>query len=556
MTTEPQRLGKYELQKRLGHGGMGEVWKAFDTQLQRYVAIKLLHPNWQDDPGFVDRFKREAQFIASLHHPHIMQIHDFYISEPPETASTFAYMVMDYIQGQTLADFIRETSRKGNFPAPEDIVYILTGVSLALDYAHQRGMIHRDIKPSNILLDQRPPLVNPLGKPVLIDFGIARLQGASMVTVAGALVGTPQYISPEQALGRQSNHASDLYALGIILYEMMTGVTPFRGDTTIAVLMQHVHELPPPPETINTAISPALSEIIIKSIAKVPADRFQSATEMTIAVARALSVPIPRSLLNNTAGTTSTGAPSSSAQPSQPSSVHAAMARPTPVGVEDVASTNPSQVEPVTPARGFSYTAPAALPHPAAPPMLTPAHPLAPAKQQASARTRLLMLLGVFLCIFALSSAGAWWHFTHMSSGQTAPAASGQVTFSHSSNYSQSGYDTVQIDMQGVPTPPAGKAYYAWIESGASEGFRPHWKLVVQNGSVHMSNLTSAGNHSLLQPDTILLITVENAGNDPLLPNTDLANRLYYAPLQQNASPPVFTIQSCPPINSSSICLR
>jgi hypothetical protein len=166
------------------------------------------------------------------------------------------------------------------------------------------------------------------------------------------------------------------------------------------------------------------------------------------------------------------------------------------------------------------------------------------------------MLLGVFLCIFALSSSGAWWQFTHMSSGQTAPAASGQVTFSHSSNYSQGGYDTVQIDMQGVPTPPAGKAYYAWIESGASEGFRPHWKLVVQNGSVHMSNLTSAGNHSLLQPDTILLITVENAGNDPLLPNTDLANRLYYAPLQQNASPPVFTIRSCPPINSSNICLR
>src|SRR6266568_6700891 len=178
-STGPRRLGKYELQGRLERGGMGEVWKAYDTQLRRYVAIKVLHADLQANPDFVSRFTREAQLVASLHHPNIVQIHDFQFSNTGESGTT-AYMVMDYVEGGTVADYIRATSRKGLYPPPSDILYLFTAISLALDYAHQRGMIHRDIKPANILLDKRnlpvgAQFIAPsLGEPVLTDFGIAR----------------------------------------------------------------------------------------------------------------------------------------------------------------------------------------------------------------------------------------------------------------------------------------------------------------------------------------------------------------------------------------------
>src|SRR5947209_5292242 len=177
MSMESRRLGKYELRERLARGGQGEVWKAFDPQLRRYVAIKQLHADLQSDPHFISRFEREAQLIAALHHPNIVQIHDFQIVHEPSSNISTAYMVMDYIEGSTLADYIRNTSRKGEFPAASDIVFIFTAVSLALDYAHQHGMIHRDIKPANIMLDTRNPHGKSMGEPILTDFGIAKLQG-------------------------------------------------------------------------------------------------------------------------------------------------------------------------------------------------------------------------------------------------------------------------------------------------------------------------------------------------------------------------------------------
>ncbi|HEV7237225.1 MAG TPA: serine/threonine-protein kinase, partial [Ktedonobacteraceae bacterium] len=216
MSTEPRHLGKYELRERLARGGQGEVWKAFDTQLRRYVAIKQLHANAQSDPDFTSRFEREARFIASLHHPNIVQIHDFQLVHTPDPDTATAYMVMDYIEGSTLADYIRNTSRKGQFPTAADIVYIFTAVSLAIDYAHEKGMIHRDIKPANIILDQRLPKRNAIGTPILTDFGIAKLQGASADTTK--VLGTPLYVSPEQAQGLAGDKRSDLYSLGIILY--------------------------------------------------------------------------------------------------------------------------------------------------------------------------------------------------------------------------------------------------------------------------------------------------------------------------------------------------
>ncbi|MBA2677076.1 MAG: serine/threonine protein kinase, partial [Ktedonobacteraceae bacterium] len=261
MSSVPQRLDKYELVERLGEGGAAEVWKALDTQLQRHVAVKVLHPNLREDPQFAARFQREAQLIASLHHPNIVQIHDFHIMQVPDTETgaplPLAYMVMDYVEGQTLAAYIHETSNVGKVPTPKEIVGLFTSMSLAIDYAHSKGMIHRDIKPANILLDRRNTARNPMGEPILTDFGIAKLMSSMSSTQSSMQMGTPLYISPEQARGELGNERSDLYSMGVILYEMATGVLPFRGATPIEVIMQHVNATPVVPSLINPSIPPA-----------------------------------------------------------------------------------------------------------------------------------------------------------------------------------------------------------------------------------------------------------------------------------------------------------
>src|SRR5712691_10234808 len=277
--TGPQRLGKYELRERLGRGGMAEVWKAYDPQLDRFVAIKILHTDLQADPEFSSRFSREARVIASLHHPNIMQIHDFQLARSPESGHSTAYMVMDYVEGQTLAHYIRATSRVGKFPPAADIVHLFTSISRAIDYAHQHGMIHRDIKPANILLDQRHTKHSSMGEPVLTDFGIAKMMGVATGTASGMWIGTPLYISPEQAQGHPGNERSDIYALGVILYEICTGVRPFRGDNAFSVVLQHVNMAPPPPSLVNPQIPTALADVILRSLAKDPAARFHSASE-------------------------------------------------------------------------------------------------------------------------------------------------------------------------------------------------------------------------------------------------------------------------------------
>src|SRR2546421_3644176 len=297
MSMEPlRRLGKYELRERVGQGGMAEVWKAFDTQLKRYVAIKILHPKLLEDPNFVTRFELEAQLIASLHHPNIVQIHDFQVSRPPDSDRTLAYMVMAYIEGETLARYIGHTSAQGKIPSPVEIVNLFTSISLAIDYAHGLGMVHRDIKPANILLDKNNTTRNSMGEPILTDFGLAKLLGVSTSTFTANQLGTPLYTSPEQARGYAGNERSDLYSLGVILYEMVTGVQPFRGNTPIEVLSQHLNATPTSPVLLNPNVPPALTMVIVTALAKDPNARFASAATMTAAIAEALNVPVPESL--------------------------------------------------------------------------------------------------------------------------------------------------------------------------------------------------------------------------------------------------------------------
>jgi eukaryotic-like serine/threonine-protein kinase len=509
---EFERLGKYELQVRLGQGGMGEVWKARDTQLQRFVAIKLLHADLQADPDFVTHFMREAQLVASLSHPNIVHIHDFQLANA-QGVSIKAYMVMDYIEGGTLADYISNTVRKGLFPSAADIVALFTAIGLALDYAHQKDMIHRDIKPANILLDKPSGTGTDLGEPILSDFGIARLQGASSSTVTMALLGTPRYISPEQAESRLVDKRSDLYSLGIVLYEILTGITPFRGDSPIAVMMQHVHEKPPPPELINPNITPALSAVVLQSIAKDPGARFPSASAMAEALARAFNIPGTASL--HTFGS-----------------------------IDQRPDYNPLQS--VIPLGGSTPP-----PHP--PKRLPPTH---------SGRRNMYFAIvaGAILLLLGISAFSAFPRLFSKNVNQVTPTPNtsdtvvGNIVFVHSPNAPPNTFDQLQINLHNIPSPPASTTYFAWLESSSSEiAVYPHWQLAVSNGSVHDLYPGSAQHTDLYAKSTIFLITAEDMAITPLIPNPTLSQQFYYATITHTATvSPTFEVRQCPQSNPTT----
>ena len=573
MSTESRHLGKYELRERLARGGQGEVWKAFDTQLRRYVAIKQLHANWQSDPDFASRFEREARFIASLHHPNIVQIHDFQLVHTPDPDTTTAYMVMDYIEGPTLADYIRHTSRKGQFPAAADIVYIFTAVSLALDYAHEKGMIHRDIKPANIILDQRLPRRNAIGSPILTDFGIAKLQGVS--ADATAVLGTPLYVSPEQAHGLAGDKRSDLYSLGIILYEMTTGVTPFRGDSVMAILMQHFQELPTPPALINPNIPPTFSEVILKSIAKDPDARFPSASAMTIAAAESLNVAVPAELIKPNAAPDINRANSyNPLQPSQPLGMTPApltpfsfQSSPPPIISLPSAFTPPAN-DRQTPLTAPTDSRPGSLlfPNPgtntpasviAQPSQISPPAVLPPATSQPPARRRRTRIVLIALLVVAVVGSGLL--FAFFAQGRTTTSspsnsAVGHVRFLSSPKAPQGSLDEVEITIQHIHDAPPGERYYAWLQINSESLFPIHWSLTTQNGS--LSSPPYINPLLLKNKPYLFLITVEKANNDPQVATFAPGARLYYAILPttiQNSA--TFDIRQCPQGGNTGICL-
>src|SRR6266487_4168188 len=289
-------IGKYELQRLLGRGSLAEVWKAFDTRLKRSVALKLLHSDLQVDPNFITRFEREMPVISSLGHPNIVQIFDYQVFRPRGSDNLKAYIVMNYVKGRTLADYIRHTSRAGQFPSAADMIHLFTAIGGAIDYAHQHGVIHADIKPSNILLDKQYLLRNLMGEPKLTDFGIAKMLATSTAKFNSQL-STSLYIAPEQALYHPSgNELSDIYSLGVILYEICTGKLPFEDESTADIMMDLSSSMPPSPASINANISQAASDVILRSLAKDPAERFTSASVMMRALAHALDVPIPENL--------------------------------------------------------------------------------------------------------------------------------------------------------------------------------------------------------------------------------------------------------------------
>lgn len=283
MAESPYRIGggRYEIRSLIGRGGMAEVHQAYDTLLSRVVAIKMLRIDLAKDTVFLTRFRREALASASLNHENIVQVYDTgeqVVTAPDGTEVHVPYIVMELVEGHTVHQLLTDGQ-----PVPiNEAVEIMSGVLNALEYSHKRGLVHRDIKPGNVMLTNS-------GKIKVMDFGIARAleDSGQTMTSTDAVVGTVQYLSPEQARGETVDTRSDLYSCGCMLFELLTGRAPFKGDSAVSVAYQHVAEMPPLPSAIAADISPELDRMVMKSLAKRPEERYQDAASMRSDMVRA-----------------------------------------------------------------------------------------------------------------------------------------------------------------------------------------------------------------------------------------------------------------------------
>jgi predicted Ser/Thr protein kinase len=266
-----RKIGKYELIKEIGKGGMGEVYLARDTESGKEFAVKILAPELTRNPQYVRRFRREASAVVRLDHPHIIKVYD--VGEE----GGIHFIAMEYLGGPTLVQLLKQRKR---LSVPE-AVKIVTDIADALDYAHSQGVVHRDVKPDNMIADEN-------GEFKLMDFGIAHVEEGAQLTVTGSILGTPEYMSPEQASGQKVDPRTDIYALGIVFYQLLTGVVPFRAGTVAEVLQMHLARIPESPKALNPEVPGKLASVVTKMVEKKPADRYASFRHVINAVGQAI----------------------------------------------------------------------------------------------------------------------------------------------------------------------------------------------------------------------------------------------------------------------------
>jgi serine/threonine protein kinase len=269
---EGEQVGPYRVVEQLGRGGMATVFKAYHANLDRYVALKVLHPAFMEDPNFEKRFQREAKVVAKLEHPNIIPVYDFADHDGQ------SYLVMKFVEGKTLKGRLNERPL-----TPDEGVKIIQAVGDGLSYAHKQGILHRDIKPSNVMLGDD-------GQVYLTDFGLARIASAGESTLSGdMMIGTPQYISPEQAMGKRDlDEGTDIYSFGVLTYELVVGQVPFASDTPFSVVHDHIYSPLPMPRTVNPNVPENIERILLKALAKERSDRFETVEEMVQAFMRAV----------------------------------------------------------------------------------------------------------------------------------------------------------------------------------------------------------------------------------------------------------------------------
>ena len=302
-------VGRYTILEPLGQGGMATVYKAFQPSLEREVALKVLRPGFAQDKEFLERFEREAKAIARLRHPHIVQVFDFEMTEGQYV------LAMEFLEGGTLKDRQTELARAHRGMDPQESVRIVAEVAEALTYAHEQGIVHRDVKPSNVMLTRKDWAV-------VTDFGIARILGATSHTQTGVGIGTPEYMAPEQGQGGRVDHRADIYSLGAMAYEMLTGQVPYTADTPLAVVIAHIKDPLPLPSKVNPTIGPAVERVLLRALAKDPEQRFASATDMAQSLREGLAADaaggtMPTMVVRAAGGTTAAASAGATAEASK-----------------------------------------------------------------------------------------------------------------------------------------------------------------------------------------------------------------------------------------------
>ncbi len=570
MNVNPGGVNRYELQELLGQGGTIEVWKAFDTQTSRYVAIKFLRANVRTDPDFVPRFQREGQLLLSLRHPNIVPCQNFFVSQPPGMGSTTAYVVMDYVEGGTLVDYIRNTSRQGKFLATADIVRLFTSICAGVDYAHQLGVFHGQLKPTNILFDKRNTSRNPMGEPVITDFGMMRLLSTTVEGGNGWWLGTPLYTSPEQIMGSPGDARSDIYSLGVMLYEVCTGTPPFPGNNPATIMMQQINTIPASPALINPHLPLTLVAIIMRSIAKEPSLRFPTVSAMVAELAQvggqrmqeaggfsdALTARMPDALANSV---------------DLPTMVSMGHISPIPETQSSSAMPSLTEISGASSSPAFSssgihggYNPISSYPGVAGPsqsyPVFVPGEPATPLPSGQSAqrsfvapnssppgasrprRRRLWVVLSVLLVLLVVGSAlGTYLLFFARNAAEPVTMA-GHAYFVSSgllSSTTESGQgitDQLELRLEHVPLPPTGENYYAWLLNDKTQSWLPIplGALTVNNGTISFAFQGNSTHSDLLATNSRFLVTLETVGSIPDNPSSDLR---YYGEFSQVPNP-------------------
>ena len=555
MRSNPQRLGTFELQQLLGRGSVGEVWKAFDTQTGRIVAIKILRSNLLTDPNFIPHFEQERQMLSLLHHPNILPVRDFHASS--EQGRAMAYIVMDYIEGQTLANYIRNTSGKKQFPSASDIVSLFASIGNALEYAHQKGIMCCNIKPANILIDVRGTAQNVLGTPLLTDIGLTSFFKEKEAVPAHFFIEKALYISPEQVQGYAGNEYSDIYSLGVILYEICTGMPPFRGNNPAEIYSQHVSASPTPPAFLNPNIPPALAVVILRCLAKDPASRFNNAPAMVTALAEAFDIFVPEQLtvpddadrmneptyykpVQNTPS--STGTPLTPVNPYQGSrSTLLAGATPLPLPASSFTGSGGQSANGITEEPTLLQALPVSPVMPSQSPYsdLPQTSIIPPQKSKKNRKGLIIVLIVMALLLVSGGIFSALYLLQKQSPVVASIPIAGHAYFisgeTLQANIDIQSMDELLIDLHGIQSPVAGKNYYAWLLGDKSNSKTAPIllaTLAVKNGNAHY--LYQDMQHTnLLAVGSRFLVTEENANPVPTSPTSDTRAWRYYAELTQ-----------------------
>jgi len=576
MKRDQQRLDQYELQQCLRRDTTSEVWKAFDTQQRRYVTIALLRFTLPADEA-IPRFLRETRPLVALRHPYLVPIFEMRLLSRTTSASSSnseAYLVMDYVEGLSLAEYLQKLDQTRKMLSPAEIMQILAPIGEAIDYIHQQGIIHGLITPSAILLSKNSESASPLGEPRLVDLGMHNTYDPHQLSPKEVC-----YIAPEIIQGDTNNVRSDLYSLGIIIYEMSTGTLPFRGATTAEVISQQLNAMPPSPVLLNPSIGPGLTSLIMRALAKDPFGRFPSASAMIHALANALQMPmsqisgqtdVEKSPHDDAMYSPTFISPlpqnrplPASGQGSSPSWPHVAQAP----------ASNPAVPRPVTQPIPAIHHYPTSMPdqqnvsstpgssnraiyrtpqEPMTPPVTSGVFGATSSLKNArlpigslSRRPLYIALTIVAVLILLSASVGAWLLFSRPAAPAPQQSLAGHAFFVSSGLMnlaSSSGItDHLQLRLGNISAPQPGKSYYAWLfpDTDNETNVLPLLigTLAVNNGQATLDYPGDADHTNLLSKYSRFLVTEEDASSQPVNPSPDAASWVYSAIFSHTPNP-------------------